>query len=184
MGFQDILEIYRLLQGHIRDLYVNVPSKRTKPSTNSTPTNFLRCCRSCYLVTWSILKHLLGLAGWPALFKKEFSHIEQWFAVNFPGGQTATRDGSNLNCLRQNAGQFYAKSEKWKLVFSHKDLTFKVSPRRYRQRLAHVQLFRDGEKPGRFSACGSREALPCVRFFHVIFGAIFAQPHRNRQLGL
>ena len=38
----------------------------------ATPTNFLRCCRSCYLVTWWILKHLLGLAGWRALLKKEF----------------------------------------------------------------------------------------------------------------
>ena len=47
-----------------------------------------------------ILKRLLGLAFWPALFKKKnFFHIEQWFAVNLPDGQTAMWDGSNLNCL-------------------------------------------------------------------------------------
>ena len=39
--------------------------------------------------------------GWlSSPFRKEsFSHIEQCFAVNLPDGQTATRDGSNLNCL-------------------------------------------------------------------------------------
>ena len=68
------------------------------------------------------------LVGWPALFKKIPRHIEQWFAVNFPDGQTATRDGSNFNCLP--AAKF--PSEHWPLLreiwkeetwmFSHKNL--------------------------------------------------------------
>ena len=59
--------------------------------------HFVRCCRSCYLVAWLILKRL----GWlTSPFRKEsFSHIEQWFAINLPDRQTAMRDGSNLNCL-------------------------------------------------------------------------------------
>ncbi len=72
--------------------------------------------------------------GWlTSPFRKEsFSHIEQWFAVNLPDGQTATRDGSNSNCLpaakqSESIGQFYAKSGKWKLVFSHKKLASKES---------------------------------------------------------
>ena len=51
--------------------------------------------------------------------QKNFFHIEQWFAVNLPDGQTAMWDGSNLNACRlrssQSIGQFYAKSGKWKV---------------------------------------------------------------------
>ena len=48
----------------------------------ATPNSFLRCCRSCYLVTWLTLKLLLGWLVDQHLSKTSFHHIEQWFAVN------------------------------------------------------------------------------------------------------
>ena len=92
MAFRDIGDS-STFRGHIRDLYVYVPSRKNR-STNlnglssrslfegimplqpaATTTSFLRCCRNCYLVAWLIVKLLLGLAGWPALFEKiVFSH--------------------------------------------------------------------------------------------------------------
>ena len=72
--------------------------------------------------------------------QKNFFHIEQWFAVNLPDGQTANREMDPiLTACRlrssQSIGQFYAKSGKWKLVFSHKNLAFK-------NLLAHLQQLR------------------------------------------
>ena len=181
MGFRDILEIYRLLRGHIRDLYVYVPSQRKKQSTNSTPTNFLRCRRNCYLVAWLILKHLLGLAGWPALFGKRV-----FLTLNSDLQSTCLTD-----CYLRWIQFELLASERWPVLLE----IWKVETCFFSQKFGlqestctpattrNVQLFRDGFFPGRFSACGSREALPCVRV-HVIFCAIFAQPHCNRQLGL
>ena len=182
MGFRDILEIYRLLQGHIRDLYVYTYLPKEK---NSQPTRLQP-------IFWGVVGTVTWLLGWfwnifwgwlvdqPFSGREFFSH---WTVIcNQFAWRTATWDGSNLNCLRQSAGQFYSKSEKWKLVFSHKKFGLQEStctPATTR----NVQLFRDGFFPGRFSACGSREALPCVRV-HVIVCAIFAQPHCNRQIGL
>ena len=107
--------------------YTYPPEK--KRSTNSS---FLRCGRRCYLVTWSILKLLLGLAGWPALFKKrvfltlnsglQSTCLTDRLLREMDPIWTACRLRSN-----QSIGQFHAKSGKWKLVCSHKKLILKVS---------------------------------------------------------
>ena len=144
MGFQDILEIHRLFQGHIRDLYVYVRSRKR----NGQPT----------LVAYLLAASLTGLCdsnqfsevlqelllgclvnfetsfgvGWlSSPFRKEsFSHIEQCFAVNLPDGQTATRDGSNLNCLlaAKQSEHWPVLRETWKVItcFFHKNVALRV----------------------------------------------------------
>ena len=150
----------------------------------ATPTNFLRCCRSFYLVAWLILKHLLGLAGWRALFKKEF--FSHWTVVcsqlSWRTDCYPRRIQFELLCrLRssQSVGQFYAKSGKWKLVFSHKNFAFK-------NLLAHLQQLRcatpwDGfwtmPHPGKILSTWS--STPCQS---TDFCASFAQAYCNRQI--
>ena len=70
--------------------------------------------------------------GWlSSPFRKEsFSHIEQCFAVNLPDGQTATRDGSNLNCLlaAKQSEHWPVLRETWKVItcFLHKNVALRV----------------------------------------------------------
>ena len=70
--------------------------------------------------------------GWlSSPFRKEsFSHIEQCFAVNLPDGQTATRDGSNLNCLlaAKQSEHRPVLRETWKVItcFFHKNVALRV----------------------------------------------------------
>ena len=133
----------------IENLYVYVPSRKKGQPTRMLCLlaaflrgfchanqlllhHFLRCCRSCYLVTWLILNLLLGLAGWPALFKK-------WAFLTLNSGLQSTcltdrllreMDPIWTACrLRssQRIGQFYTNSGKWKLVFSHKYLVLEES---------------------------------------------------------
>ena len=123
MGFRDILEIHQLFCNTLRiSMYTYPPEK--KKSTNSS---FLRCCRSCYLVTWLILKLLLGLAGWIALFKKRvFLTLNTGLQSTCLTDRLRTARWIQFELLSsQSVGQFYAKSGKWKLVFSYKNLGFK-----------------------------------------------------------
>ena len=73
-------------------------------------------------IFWGVVGAVTWLLGWfwnifwgwlvdEPFSKKSFSHIEQWFAINLPDGQTATRDGSNLNCLPAAK-----QSERWPVL--------------------------------------------------------------------
>ena len=114
------------------------------------------------------------LVGWlTSPFQKDTCHIEQWFAVNFPDGQTATRDGSNLNSLPAAK-----QSEHWPLLRDFLEsgnlIFFSQKFGLNRNLLARLQRLRratlwDGET-GRCRFCTARfcerEALHGARFLH------------------
>ena len=84
----------------------------------ATPTSFLRCCRSCYLVAWLILKRLLGLAGWAALFEKRvFLTLNSALQSTYLTDRLLREmDPIWTACWRrssQSIGQFYGKPGKW-----------------------------------------------------------------------
>ena len=150
MGFREILEIHQLSRDTLGiSMYTYPPEKNRSTNSNGlssrspfegimplqpavTTTSFLRCCRSCYLIAWLILKLLLGLAGWPALFEKRV-----FLTLNRGLQSTCLTDRPLCEMdpiwtagrlrSRQSIGQFEAKSGKWKLAFFHKNLTLKES---------------------------------------------------------
>ena len=185
MGFREILEIHQLFRDTLGISMYTYPCEKNR-STNSnglssrslfegimplqpavTTTGFLRCCRSCYLIAWLILKLLLGLALTSPFRKESFSHIEQWFAVNLPDGQTAVRDGSNLNCwpAAKPSEHWPVRSEIWKVetCFFHKNLTLKksTSTPATTQVCNSLGWFLDDAASHAAKFCG-REAFHCV----------------------
>ena len=67
--------------------------------------HFLRCCRSCYWIAWLILKLLLGLAGWPALFQtRAFLTLNSGLQSTCRKGQTAKREMDPICFLLAGCG--------------------------------------------------------------------------------
>ena len=101
MGFRDILEIYRLLQGHIRDLYVYLSKEKNSQPTRLQP------------IFWGVVGTVTWLLGWfwnifwgwlvdqPFSRREFFSH---WTVIcNQLAWRTATWDGSKTACVRAPA---------------------------------------------------------------------------------
>ena len=145
--------------------------------------HFLRCCRNCYWIAWLILKLLLVLAGWPALFQKNIfltwnSGLQStcltdrllremdpiWTACRLRFAvralATSTRNLKSGNLF------FLTKNWPWKYL-----LTIQVCN--------SLGWFLD--EPHRAKFCGP-EALYCLSV-HGFFVRIFLA-HCNRQIGL